>query len=202
MVRQPLSRAGPGADVGWYEPSPVVSDERSSEAQMRAYRGEPYQAHTALRTDCAATDDAACDCRWSDAAGRCIAAGCAAMQPVPLVRSGPPTLAVLKGHSRGALGRCNRLRWDATGNNAAIQQDEQCCGGRRTPGCAHVCADGPNVQQALVGMLGLTKRECAGVGSAQAGASAPKWERASEWPCCPAAAMRALPLPSVAQACV
>ena len=28
--------AGPGADVGGYEPSPVVSDERSPQAQMRA----------------------------------------------------------------------------------------------------------------------------------------------------------------------
>ncbi len=51
--------------------------------QMRAYRGEPYQS-----THCAGTDAAACSCRWSDAAGRCIAAGCAAMQPLPLVRLG------------------------------------------------------------------------------------------------------------------
>ncbi len=35
-----------------------------------------------------------------------------------------------------------------------------------------VCADGPNVQEVLVGN-GLTKRECSGVGSAQVGASAP-----------------------------
>jgi hypothetical protein len=40
--------------VGGYEPSPVVSDERSPKTQMRAYRGEPYQAalrcaHTALQ---------------------------------------------------------------------------------------------------------------------------------------------------------
>ncbi len=35
---------GPGAEVGGYEPSPVVSDERSPKMQMRAYRGEPYQA--------------------------------------------------------------------------------------------------------------------------------------------------------------
>ena len=45
---------GPGADVGGYEPSPVVSDERCPKAQMRANRGEPYQAalrcaHTALQ---------------------------------------------------------------------------------------------------------------------------------------------------------
>ena len=31
---------GPGADVGGYEPSPVVIDERSPTMQMRAYRGE------------------------------------------------------------------------------------------------------------------------------------------------------------------
>jgi hypothetical protein len=37
-------RLSPGADVGRCEPSPVVSDERSPKMQMRAYRGEPYQA--------------------------------------------------------------------------------------------------------------------------------------------------------------
>jgi hypothetical protein len=35
---------GPGADVGGYEPSPVVSDERSPKMHMRAYRGELCQA--------------------------------------------------------------------------------------------------------------------------------------------------------------
>jgi hypothetical protein len=44
---------GPGADVGGNEPSPVVS-ERSPKTQMRAHRGEPFQAvlrcaHTALQ---------------------------------------------------------------------------------------------------------------------------------------------------------
>ena len=52
-----------------------------------------------------------------------------------------PNLRVLWGYSRGALGRCNRLRWDATGN-AAIQHDEQRCGGRGTPVCAHVRSSG------------------------------------------------------------
>jgi hypothetical protein len=46
-----------------------------------------------------------------------------------------PTLGVLKDHSRGALGRCNRLRWDATGD-AAIQQAVQRPGG---PECSDVC---------------------------------------------------------------
>ena len=87
---------------------------------------------------------------------RCAATDCAALQRMPLsataggamqqavhrcrlrcdaTRSGcpvGPTLRVLWGYSRGAPGRCNRLRWDATGN-AAIQHDEQRCGGRGTP---------------------------------------------------------------------
>ena len=63
-------------------------------------RVEPYQAalccaHTALQQM-----PLRCNCRWSDAAGRCIAAGCAAMQPAPLCPVGP-TLGVLKGVATG-----------------------------------------------------------------------------------------------------
>jgi hypothetical protein len=90
---------GPGADVGGYEPSPVVSDERCPKAQMRA-KGRAVPSCAALHRHCAATDAAACNCRWSDAAGRCIAAGCAAMQPAPLCPVGP-TLGVLKGVATG-----------------------------------------------------------------------------------------------------
>ena len=105
---------------GLYEPSPVVSDERSPRTQMRAYRGEPYQA--ALRIHSAATDAAACNCRWSDAAG-------GAWLPCDATSSACPV-----GPTLGALGRCNRLREDATGN-AAIQRDEQRYVGRRTLVC-------------------------------------------------------------------
>ena len=66
-----------------------------------------------------------------------------ALQRMPLrataggaMHSGAVTLGVLKDHSRGALGRCNRLCWDATGNNAAMQQAVQWRGGRGTPVCA------------------------------------------------------------------
>ncbi len=82
---------GPGADAGGNESSPVVSDERSPKTQLRAYRGEPYQAHTALRCAhyCAATDAAACDCRWSDAAGSTSLPAAVRCNQFRFVRLGP-----------------------------------------------------------------------------------------------------------------
>ena len=104
---------GPVAEVGGYEPSPVVSDERSPRTQMRAYRGEPYQA--ALR--CAYTPLQQMPLRaTAGGAMRRAVHGCAAMQQVPLVRSGP-----LQGCS-GALQQvargCNRQCCDPTGRAA------------------------------------------------------------------------------------
>jgi len=92
---------GPGADVGGYEPSPVVSDEHSPKTQMRAYEGEPCQSThcAALHTHCAATDAAALQLPVERCSGLCIVAGCAAMQQIPLVRLGP-----LEGCSRATLG--------------------------------------------------------------------------------------------------
>jgi len=92
---------GPGADVGGYEPSPVVSDELSPKTQMRPYRGEPCQSThcAALHTHCAATDAAALQLPVERYSGLCIVAGCAAMQQIPLVRLGP-----LEGCSRATLG--------------------------------------------------------------------------------------------------
>ena len=60
-----------------------------------------------------------------------------------------PTLRVLWGYSRGAPGRCNGLRWDATGN-AAIQHDEQRCSGRGTPVCAHAQQRLPHWKRRIV----------------------------------------------------
>jgi hypothetical protein len=76
---------------------------------------------------CAATDTAACNCRWSDAAGGAL------LQAA--LRCNQFRFCPVGEHSRRALGRCNRLRCDATGN-AKIQRDEQRCGGRGTPVCA------------------------------------------------------------------
>jgi hypothetical protein len=100
---------GPGADVGGYEPSPVVSDERSPKTQMRAYRGEPYQS--ALRcAHCAATDAAACNCRWIDAAGGASLQAALRCNQFRFVQLGPlqgcsgGALGVLWGYSRSTLG--------------------------------------------------------------------------------------------------
>jgi hypothetical protein len=49
-----LSRCSGGQGMGGYEPSPVMSDERSPKTQMRAYyTGEPYEAqHTRVHETC------------------------------------------------------------------------------------------------------------------------------------------------------
>ena len=127
---------GPGANVGWYEPSPVVSDERSPKTQMRACRTKLRCAAHTLRCN-------GCRCVQLPVK-RCIGAvHCCRLRRDATSSACPvgPTLGVLKDHSRGALGRCNRLRCDATGNNAAMQQAMQWCGGRGTPVCVPVCAD-------------------------------------------------------------
>ncbi len=81
---------GPGADVGGYEPSPVVSNERSPKCTCGRIGVSRAKQQASLR--CNGSHCNGCRCVQlpvERCSGRNIVAGCAAMQQVPLVRLGP-----------------------------------------------------------------------------------------------------------------
>ncbi len=121
------------------------------------------------------------------------------VQPSVALKRRPQRTAWLSATALGRNRRCFVATECAVMQQATLRSNRPCNGAvaaARQCVCVRVRA---GRRPTLVGS-GLTKRECSGVRSAQAGAGAPKWGRASECPCYPAAAMRALLLPSVAQA--